>query len=140
MAVAGTALWTFHQQRTSFSHRLKALSVGYTLYAPSSTVGAYTLDPDSLRNNNGFVTFSLKNGQQAMTITEQEAPPNPPPLSSFEGFDKLDLAIGNGVVGTAGSRTISVIATDSAVINITGSEGVSKSALSTVATSLKPIH
>jgi hypothetical protein len=135
---AGLFVW--HKQSISFSHRLKALNVGYTLYAPSAKVGAYTLDQESLQNNNGFVTFSMKNGQQAITLTEQEAPPNPPPLSSFAGFDKLDLAIGNAVVGTAGSRTISVIVTDSAVINITSSEGVSKSAVSNLATSFHAVN
>jgi hypothetical protein len=139
VAVVAAGIFVWHRQNTSFSHRLKALSVGYTLYAPSSNVGSYTLDTGSLQNNNGFVTFSLKNGQQAITVTEQAAPPNPPPLSSFEGFDKLDLAIGNAVVGTAGSRTISVIVTDSAVVSITSSEGVSKSAVSNLANSLHAV-
>jgi hypothetical protein len=134
-------LWELYQQHTSFSYQLKSLNAGYTLYAPSSTlVGPYKIDPASLKNNSGYVTYFLRNGRQTITVTEQKVPTPAPPLGNFEGFDKLDLAFGNGVVGTTEGRTISVIVTDAAIINITGTPGVSKPVISALALSLRPIN
>lgn len=131
--------WMYYEQNSSFAHQLKSLDAGYTLYAPSSSnTGGYTVDRSSLRNSSGFVIYTLRNGQRSITVTQQAIPSNPPDLTTFKGFDKLGLtAIGDGVVGQTEGRTISVIVTDSTVINITGSTGVTQSTVSVVASSLR---
>lgn len=140
ITATAVGLWMYHKQSSSFAHQLKSLNAGYTLYAPSSSNAAgYTVDRGSLRNNSGFVTYTLRNGQRSITVTQQASPSNPPDLSTFKGFEHLSLpSVGDAVVGQIEGRTISVVLTDNTVINLTGSTGVSKQVISATVSSFKP--
>ena len=127
------------RQHNSFGHQLSQLHAGFTLYAPqSSSPQPYQIDRNGLQNNSGFVTYTLRNGDKTITVTQQATPNKAPDLSVLSGFDKVSVeGVGDGVIGETAGRTIAVIVTDNTLINISGSEGVTKQTIKSLATSLK---
>ena len=85
-------------------------------------------------------TYAPQNEKRTLTITQQSAPFNTPPLDQLEGLKKLDVVTGNAAIGAERGRIVAIITTPIALISIMISSNVPEAGMAEVATNLRPIN
>ncbi len=136
----GFAVYSFVAWRQSIPPPLSqdiTSSVYYQIYQPSQMPRGYHLKPDSVTSHNGLVIYKLISGKNTITVTQQAAPHTSIDLSKLEGYTSLNVPIGRAASGQSVGNPSAIIITDSTLINITSSKGVTKQEVTDIAQKMK---
>lgn len=115
-------------------------SVSFPLYYPASLPDGYSYQQNSAKIENGFVFYSLQNGDKNISVSEQKAPSDPPDLTHLMGFTSLNTLAGNAVTGTnfAGQPS-AIIISNTTMITITGQQGLPSDIVSQIAQNMRSL-
>jgi hypothetical protein len=113
-------------------------SVNFSIFYPSPLPDKYSLKKDSIKIQTQILFFTLQNGDNKISVSEQSAPPNPPDLQLLTqaGFSKINTTLGQAVQGTNGSRAVAILLTNTTLINVSGSSSTPSDAVTSVITRL----
>jgi len=113
-------------------------SLNYQVYYPSHIPSGYRYKTGSATSHNGLLFFKFNNGKKVITVTEQAAPPKSlDVIKILGGYTSLSLSIGKAGVGASVGRPAVIIITDTTLINITSSQGVTKDQVIAIAQKMK---
>jgi hypothetical protein len=137
----GLAIYVFITWKQSIPPALPqeiTSSVYYQIYEPSHMPKGYTFKSDSVTSHNGLIFYKFVNGKKVITVTQQATPKSNIDLSKLEGYTSLQVPAGKAASGQSVGNPSAIIITDSTLINITSSKGVTKQEVTSVAQRMKP--
>ena len=109
-------------------------SLNFEVYYPSRIPSGYSYKKNSATSHNGVLFFKFVNGKKIITVTEQAVPPKSLDVYKIAGgYTALKISIGKAGLGTSVGWPSVIIITDSTLINITSSQGVTKDQVIAVA-------
>lgn len=114
-------------------------ATSFRVYYPERLPSGYQYMTGSAKFVTGLFSYKLKNGSKVITVLEQAAPPKAIDLGAVEGFTSLKVATGRAAIGQIVGNPSAIVITDSTLVNITSSKGVSKESVTLIAQKLKPV-
>jgi hypothetical protein len=135
---AGLFVWRYKISSASHIPKNIVKSVNFSVFYPSPLPDNYSLNKDSIKIQTRILFFTLQNGDNKISVSEQSAPSNPPNLQLLTqaGFSKINTTLGQAVQGTNGSRAVAVLLTNTTLINVIGSSSTPSDAVTSVITRL----
>lgn len=110
-----------------------ANTVSYPIYYADDKADGYTYQQASATNRAGIIFYTLGNRKKNIIVSQQNAPTKPVNLSSLPKYIKIDVPIGQAVIGTGLGNPSIVIITPKTLIQITSDKGVTKDDITKVA-------
>lgn len=98
--------------------------ISFTIYYPAPMPKSYRYQAGSANLSNEILFYKLRNGNRVISVTEQSLPLNPPDLASVPGFNKLSFEAGNAIAGIYSKTPTVIIANNTTLITIIGSNNV----------------
>jgi hypothetical protein len=114
--------------------------VSFKVYFPPKETAGYGYSLGTAKYNNGLLSYKLNNRTNIITVIEQVAPPKAIDLTVLPGYSKLELAIGQAVIGQSIGNPSVIILTDSTLINMTSSKNVTPSDIARVAHDMEAVQ
>lgn len=100
--------------------------LSFKIYYPTRMPQGYQFKKGSITALNGLLFYKFENDKKIITVSEQVAPPKSFKLSSLEGYTSITVPAGKAATGKSVGNPSVIILTDTTLINITSSKGVSK--------------
>lgn len=111
----------------------------YTVYFPSPMPPGYSYMKDTATFQIGQVFYKFNNGRKRVTVKEEPVPNQKPNLSLLAGYRQFDTPIGKAALGSTFGQPIAVVVTNSTIITLNGTGGVTDDELMTAVKNLKNI-
>jgi len=114
-------------------------NASFALYYPSPVPTGYAYKKGSAKINDGVVFFTLNSADYDITVSEQQAPFNPPQLSNLPGFTTIQTSAGSSVIGVTLQKPIAITLTNTTLITITGTEKTPSDVVATLAKTMNSL-
>src|SRR6185437_3842303 len=99
--------------------------VGFPIYYTVTAVSGYSYQVGSEKvSKAGILFYSLENGKKKIFVTEQAIPAGAINFNSLPKHNTINLPIGRGFIGTGLGNPSIVVLTNSTLISISSSKGV----------------
>jgi hypothetical protein len=141
LLAGGFLAFKYYQDKNSPFPRKIRQNVSFTLYYPQVIPAGYKYQTGSTHIENGVVFLKLKDGDKAISISEQAVPTAPPDLNSLTGlgFKKVETLAGSIALGNNGGIPTAVILNQSSLVTVTGTKGVPLDQVGKIAQSLQSV-
>jgi flagellar basal body-associated protein FliL len=117
--------WLIHRSETGPIPKKIKNGVKFAIYYPNNLLPrGYELQKDSVKQENGLVTYTLQNGDKQIYVTEQSAPPRPPDLSVITNYKKVDTFAGQAAIGTDRGAPIAFLVSNTTMVNMRATKDV----------------
>jgi len=114
-------------------------SVNFRLYYPATLPSGYVLVPGSAKTEHGIVFYTLQNGNNKITISEQPLPQHPPDLKSISGFNVLTGDSGSIAFGTTDGSPAAILLTGNALVALNSTTSTPTTDVVKVAQKMRPL-
>lgn len=111
----------------------------FDVYFPSPMPSGYTYMKDTALFDVGDVFYKFSNGNKRVTVREEPVNGNKQDLGLLAGFSQFDAPVGHAAVGTSLGESTGVVVTNTTIITMNSSGGVSQDDLKTAINSFKNI-
>lgn len=140
LIAAGTSGLLYINSPKSPFPKTVSQAVNFPLYYPSTLPDGYRLKKGSLNVQNNIVFYTLENGGNTISISEQASPQHPLDLTSTPGFGEIPSETGQASAGIVNGFPVAIVIAEKTMINMQGSKSVPQDLLAKLTQSITVVH
>lgn len=131
--ITGGGAWYLAQRDTKPVPKNIRQAVNFPVYYPLPVPKGYHLKKDSFNVQNNIVFYSLIEGDQTVSVSEQPSPPQAFDFSNTPGFGEIPANAGDAHAGVINGSPVAIVVTEKTMINLQGSKNVPRDVVAQLA-------